>query len=286
MTPDIGLVLARFAALAALLALAGIPLYLVTVQQAMMGSPARKAIAALSLLSMLASLWWAAASVAAMAAVPIGALDRATVLAVLAATPTGAVLAVRLAAGVLMLGCVALSSRNLPAAVIGLVALASQAWTGHSGATEGTIGHVQRGLDAIHLGAASLWLGALMVFVGSLASRPERALLVERLTAFARTGTAVVVLLALTGTANALLISREGWSPASGWSLLLAAKLVLFLAMLGLAATNRWRLTPALAADAPGAERRLIRSLALETGCALTILALVAVLGLLDPSGS
>ncbi len=148
------------------------------------------------------------------------------------------------------------------------------------------MGLVQRGFDAIHLGAASLWLGALMVFLASLAGQPDRPRLVERLSRFARTGTVVVALLALTGTANALLIGREGWSPTSGWSLLLAAKLVLFLAMLGLAAINRWRLTPALAANAPGAERRLIRSLGLETACALAIVALVAMLGLLDPSGN
>ena len=286
MTPDGGLVLARFVSMAALLAMSGIPIYLVTAGQARLGTPARKSITALALLSMLASLRWAAASVAAMAAMPIGELDQATLLVVLEATPTGAVLAVRLTAGVAMLACVAISSRSFPSAVIGFVALASSAWTGHSGAAEGTVGLLQRGFDAIHLGAASLWLGALLVFLASFAGQLDRARLFERLSGFARTGTVVVVLLAVSGTANAILIVREGWTLASGWSLLLAAKLALFLAMLGLAATNRWRLTPSLAANAPGAERRLIRSPGLETGCALAIVALVAWLGLLDPAGT
>jgi len=284
-TPDSGLALARFAALAALLAMSGIPLYFVTVRQGFLGSQSRRVLASLAVLSILASLWWAAASVAAMAAMPIGALDRATLIAVLEATPTGTVLAVRLAAAVLMLACLATTPRSAPAALTGLVALASSAWTGHSGATEGGLGLAQRGLDVVHLGAASLWLGALLVFLGSLRGAPNRPRIVERLSAFARTGTVVVALLALTGTANALLIGREGWSPASGWTLLLAAKLALFVAMLGLAGANRWRLTPALAAGAPGAERRLMLSLSLETGCALGIVALVAVLGMVDPSG-
>lgn len=283
MTPDTGLVLARFASLAALMALAGIPLYLLGIREAVLSSRVRKTLAVLALVSMLASLWWALASVAAMAATPITALDREMTLAVLEATPTGAVLEVRLVAGVLMLACLALAPRSLLAAIIGLVALASSAWTGHSGALDGTLGLLQRLLDAVHLGAASLWLGALLVFLVSLNGEIERQPLVERLSAFARTGTIVVVLLAVTGTANALLIGREGWSPMSGWTLLLAAKLALFLAMLGLAGANRWRLTPALDAGKLGAERRLVLSLSLETACALGIVALVAVLGMLDP---
>jgi putative copper resistance protein D len=285
-TPDSGLVLARMAALAALLAMAGVPLYLLTAKQALLGAQARKAVAVLAIVSMLASVWWALASVAAMAVMPIAALDRATVTAVLEATPTGAVLDVRLAAGALLIAWVALSPRAVPAAILALIALSSSAWTGHSGAAQGAVGLIQRGLDAIHLAAASLWLVALLVFLASLAGQDDRPSLVERLSAFARTGTMVVVVLAVTGSANAFLIGREGWSPASGWTLLLAAKLALFVAMLGLAAVNRWRLTPALAASAPGAQRRLAVSLTLETGCALAIVAMVAVLGLLDPGAT
>lgn len=285
MTPDSGLVLARFVALAAMMSLSGLPLYLLSAGQARLGTTMRLALAGLGLVAALASAWWAAASVAAMAAMPLGALDRATLLAVLEATPMGMVLLVRLAAIALALACLALSNRTLPAALLALVALATSAWTGHSGALEGTVGMVQRGLDVVHLAAAALWLGALIAFLASLAGGNDRPGLVERLSGFARTGTFVVVALALTGSANALLIGREGWSPASSWSLLLTAKVTLFLAMLGLAAINRWRLTPALAAGVPGAEQRLRRSLALETGCALGIVALVAVLGLLDPAG-
>ena len=141
-------------------------------------------------------------------------------------------------------------------------------------------------LGSIHLGAAALWLGALLVFVTSLARRTGRSALVQRLSAFSGTGTAVVIVLAVTGAINAYLIGSAGWSAQSGWSLLLAAKIALFLAMLGLAAANRWRFTPALARGAPGAERHLVWSLGLESACAVAIIALVAILGLIDPSGA
>ena len=76
--------------------------------------------------------------------------------------------------------------------------------------------------------------------------------------------------------------------PQTTYGRLLLAKLALFGAMLGLAAINRWRLTPALAAagsDAGAwpAERRIRLSIMLETTAAILILVLVAWLGTLDP---
>jgi putative copper resistance protein D len=78
---------------------------------------------------------------------------------------------------------------------------------------------------------------------------------------------------------------------ASGSSLygqLLFAKLALFAAMLGLAALNRFRLTPRFeasiaAADHRGALGALRASLRVETTCIVAILALVAWLGTLEP---
>ena len=72
------------------------------------------------------------------------------------------------------------------------------------------------------------------------------------------------------------------------YGILLAIKLVFFLAMLALAAANRYRLTPMLeasiASDNHGpAIAALKSSLVLESGCALLILALIACLGMLNP---
>jgi putative copper resistance protein D len=76
---------------------------------------------------------------------------------------------------------------------------------------------------------------------------------------------------------------------------LLLAKLALFGLMLALAAANRWRLTPALAAAVAGGDAEDIdtdpdaalaamrRSLIIEALAALAILALVAWFGTLEP---
>src|SRR3546814_15261958 len=77
----------------------------------------------------------------------------------------------------------------------------------------------------------------------------------------------------------------------SAYGQLLLIKLVLFGLMLALAASNRFSLTPALATgiedgNIEGAVLRLRRSLWLEGGAAVLILALVAWLGTLLPPAS
>ncbi|MCB2046846.1 MAG: copper homeostasis membrane protein CopD [Novosphingobium sp.] len=283
MQPDLGLVAARFLSMALLMASVGVPFYLLTDGQVALDRRQRNALGFIALAAICASVWWACASVAAMAATPLFDLDRETLSAVLDATPLGPVLYVRLVAALCLIAILALWPRTLPAFLIAFVALASSAWTGHSGAAEGGLGLFQRLLDVFHLGAGSLWLGALLVFVSSVFRETDHNSLVERLSAFSRTGTIVVCVLAFTGAANTLLIADGDWSPSSGWTLLLAAKLALFAAMLGLAGINRWRLTPALARGETGAERHLLWSLCLESACAIAIVALVATLGMLDP---
>ncbi|MNN98213.1 Copper resistance protein D [compost metagenome] len=72
---------------------------------------------------------------------------------------------------------------------------------------------------------------------------------------------------------------------------LLIVKLALFGTMLALAAANRFRLAPQLeqavkTGDHDGAVRTLRRSLMFETSAATLILALVASLGILSPTGT
>lgn len=286
MQPDIGLVAARFLATALLLVLAGVPLHLAIQGKKELARNIRVVGSLLAVLALIASIWWVLESVAAMMSAPVSALDRETLLAVLEATPLGSVLTVRITALFCLIVMASLTARILPILLIALAALSSSAWTGHSGAAQGGYGLFQRLLDVVHLAGASLWLGALLVFLASLLRHGDRPSLARSLSAFAGTGTIVVGLLALTGAVNAIMIGSQGWSMASGWTQLLAVKLLLFLVMLGLAALNRWRLAPALAQGVPGAERRLVWSLGLETACALSIVAIVAVLGLLDPAAT
>jgi putative copper resistance protein D len=285
-----GLVAARLAVWLCLLPAAGLPLYWLTAsfpatrRVGAAGAGTRWAAAILALLAGLASAWWLLASVAAMADLPLTGLDRETVSAVADATPLGLVLKVRLAAlAVLALAMVLRLPLVLPA-LAGLVALASAAFTGHAGATEGLAGMGHRLSDTVHLAAAACWIGALWTFLAGAIAGRDHASLELRLARFAAAGTAIVALLTVTGIANVLLITGWPMPILSRWSLVLALKLVLFGAMLALAALNRWRLTPALAAGRPGAARALRRSLAAETLCALGVLALVALLGTLDPS--
>src|SRR3546814_18992805 len=85
-----------------------------------------------------------------------------------------------------------------------------------------------------------------------------------------------------------------GRSLSSPYGQLLLAKLALFALMLALAAANRWRLTPALAAaagddaesvdsDPDAALAAMRRSLIIEASAALAILVLVAWFGAREP---
>ena len=109
------------------------------------------------------------------------------------------------------------------------------------------------------------------------------------LTGFAVAGSIIVALIVVTGFINVwMIVGVEGALrlPTTLYGKLLIAKLALFVAMLGLAAANRWRLTPRLAWASDndvGGVRALRISIALETGAALLILALVAWLGTLSP---
>ncbi len=284
MTPDTGLVLARFVALVLALGLTGIPAYLGIAGVRSAGRTLRIVVAGTACCFGIASLWWAAASVAAMAALPLAQLDSETLLAVLNATPLGKVLAIKLVVAASLLFAVAISRNLWGFALIAFPGLASFAWTGHSGAGECALGTLQRTLDVLHLGAAAVWAGALCIFLVSLAAKSERGEFTRRLEAFAKTGTIVVCTLALTGMTNGYVISRSGWSIYSEWTYLLVAKIILFLAMLCFAGLNRWYLAPAFLHRKPGSERNLTISLALESVAAVCILLLVAKLGFLDPS--
>lgn len=290
--PDGGVIAARLLSYAALLLVAGLPLYLLCAGGDLVRLARwRLVLILLAALALAASVWWALAGIAAMAALPLSGLDQATIVAVLQATPLGGVLAIRL---ILLLG-VALAVLapwprwRLPvAALCGGAALATCAWTGHAGASAGTLGSTHRLADILHLLAASTWLGALLVLFALVLSPAGGPELHRRLAGFTTIGTVCVVALLGTGIVNTLAITGVGGDFAwvtSRWGTLLAIKVALFAAMLALAAMNRWRLAPALAGDRPRAWRHLRWSLALETLAGMLIVAIVALLGTLDPAG-
>lgn len=179
------------------------------------------------------------------------------------------------------------------------VALATLAWSGHGAMDDdGLRRYLHLAADIGHLLAAGVWVGALVAFVllawtKPSASRGGVALLSRAADGFAKAGTVVVVTLMLTGTLNYWLIVGPEL-PAVSWSSYggqLLAKLALFGAMLGLAAANRYRLSPRLAravltGDYAQAVSAFRTSLMIETTLAILILALVASLGVLSPKAA
>lgn len=228
------------------------------------------------------------------------ALEREALGMILTGTAYGTAWSVRVAALVLILpGVLALRARPAPQAVLlttlSALALASLPWGGHGAMSEGIGHYVHLAADAAHLLAAGAWAGALAAFVLLSRTRPQSdpaalALLSRTANGFARLGTGIVVTLVLTGALNYGFVVGAALPDlsATGYGGLLAAKLVLFMAMLALAAANRFRHAPRLAealhrGQAAMAARVLRRSVALEAAAGMAVLALVAALGTLAP---
>ncbi len=176
-------------------------------------------------------------------------------------------------------------------------AVASFAWSGHGAASEGPLGLLHLAADIAHALAACVWIGALAGFC-LLLIRPaarEAAGTARSLAGFASMGTVTVAVLVITGLINAaFLIGAEGLGlvPDSTWGLLLIAKLALFAVMVGLAAHNRFNLTPALSravetqADTADVARRLRTSIGMEMLAGFALLGLVAAMGVQMPPAS
>lgn len=232
-----------------------------------------------------------------------GGLARESLAAVAFQMDLGKAALVRSATAVVALaGLAALAPGRLAwifAVAFGGMATVSLAWMGHAGAGEGDTGRILLASDVLHLLAAAGWLGALAGFAQLLFVKPATPALTRALhsalSRFATVGSMMVAILVVTGVVNTLsIVGLAGiatiWTSAYGQLLLL--KLALFATMLGLAAANRFRLTPALAGEiaeaqpARGALRGLRRSVVLETIAGAVVLALVSWLGTLSPGSA
>jgi copper transport protein len=126
----------------------------------------------------------------------------------------------------------------------------------------------------LHGVAVAFWIGGLAP-LAALAMRPAASLLVI-VNRFSRVAVPVVAGLALTGLALAAvqLVSIRALV-TTNYGVILSIKLVLVTGLLGLAALNRFRLTPQLAVE-PLNTRALVRSIVLEGVVAAGILSVVA----------
>lgn len=275
---------ARFAVMIDLALLMGLPLFWWA-----MGMVGRKSLLViLALGGMALSALWLLASAAAMTGTPISSPDWASAQILLTMTPIGPVLTVRGGALLLTLACLLLPQGLRVALIPAAVAAATLAWTGHAGATENMAGTLHRAADVAHIWAAAGWIGALAVLLHAVVTlRHDVQRVAAMLGGFALMGTLIVATLIISGAINLMMIVGLANLPAlvgSRYGLLLSAKLALFALMLGLAAVNRWRLTPLLErGETQRAIAHLRLSLAIETSAAITIIGLVAWLGTLDP---
>ena len=282
---DLANILVRLVQYGALLPLFGLAAFALYAP----GGKARSAHKTLSVVLAAAGLAAAIASLLMLAAMmsgdPAGALDPATLKAAVLDTAAGRAGLLRVLSLALLLGLIWLGD-PISRLIYSGVALASLAWAGHAAGGEGWSGAVHLAADVLHLWAAGIWLGALVAFcVLVTAPQPDGPFMAQTLAAFSGIGSAVVATLIATGLIN--LQPLVVWAPwprltTSPWGWLLLVKLAMFAGMLGLAAANRFVLTPRLQA-APHDAAALCRSLALETGLALAIVAAIAVLGTLTP---
>ena len=232
----------------------------------------------------------------------VGALtDRALWATVLGATDFGRVWIVHAAFAMVLLA-IALRRRARPSLMLdrlGIIVcgglLATTAATGHAQMENGLAELVHRAADTIHSVAAAVWIGALPVFLVLLRharDTEDGSDVAARLARFHGTGTAAVLLLAISGLVNAwFLVGGVGALFTTGYGQLLLAKLLLFAFMLALAADNRLRLVPALAAGvangkAAAASAALAARIRLELILGILVLGTVAVLGTLEPATS
>ncbi|MDI1327744.1 MAG: copper homeostasis membrane protein CopD [Brevundimonas sp.] len=245
------------------------------------------------------------AGLVAQTAVMAGSLSEALKPASLSFMVTGmalgmAMVARAVAAGLALVAMVSLKPGRalwIGLATAGVIVSASFAWTGHAAGTEGPGALLHLTAAMIHAVSAALWLGALAALTILMLRRTttDDPAIHRSLRGFAGWGTLAVALLVLSGLGNSWFMVGPARVTGLGTSLygqLLIAKFALFALMLAIAASNRFRLTPALGAVLRGGEdprqalRRLRLNIIAETVIGAVLLAVVAVMGTLAPPSS
>jgi putative copper export protein/mono/diheme cytochrome c family protein len=226
------------------------------------------------------------------------AVSNGVAWTVLTATHFGTIADIRLGLA-LGLGVSLILSRRSQAALwiasaFAAALLATIAWAGHAAGTPGPEGVVHLSADALHLLAAGAWVGGLLplsLLLGTAYSKGDPACYQAAQTAilrFSMIGIASVGTLLATGSVNTWILA--GSMPAligTDYGHLLLMKITLFLAMVSVAAINRFRLTPLLSSQSSPTRRSGLRGLArnalIEFTLGLAIFAAVGALGMLPP---
>jgi putative copper resistance protein D len=184
-----------------------------------------------------------------------------------------------------------LSARGVATAFLAAALLGALAPAGHAGTNSGTAGSIHLAGDIIHAVAAGAWVGgliplALLFAAARRGAEPTNLAPVHETTRrFSMLGLVSVLSLLATGIVSTVFL--VGSVPAlfgTTYGRLLSAKVVLFLAMVGIAAVNRVTLTPQLAGThAAAALRQLQRNSLFEAALGLVAIAIVGALGTVPP---
>ena len=178
-----------------------------------------------------------------------------------------------------------------PMLVSGMVLVASLAGIGHGAMGTGFDAWIHLANQAIHLLAAAVWVGGLLVLFHALRSARrflfDARQLTHALKRFSAVGFAVVLLILASGGLNSwFLVGSVHALLHTIYGRLLMIKISFFLVMIALALFNRLFVMQRLdhKTDANQSLRLLIRSVAVEQGFAILIVASVSVLGTLPPA--
>jgi putative copper resistance protein D len=168
------------------------------------------------------------------------------------------------------------------------------AWSGHGGATPGEAGVMHAAADALHLIAAAAWLGglvplALLLRWAMQAGRLDPATLTGGLHRFSNLGLLAVATLLASGAVNTIFsVESLDTLVASAYGRVLLLKIALFAVMAALAAINRLKWMPDLAAAASDGAARPIARIHVnalgEIALGIAIVLLVAWLGTMAPA--
>jgi putative copper resistance protein D len=246
----------------------------------------RRSVIAAAFLALASAVAWTLLEAASFVDDWSAALDPETVGAVLGDTDFGHVWSVRLGVAVLVLGFAVAPGgliRNLGLGLAAAVLAGTLGLTGHAAMEAGGLGLAHRVNHTVHLLAIGVWLGGLWPLGISLRLAPPAlaALAVRR---FSAVGVGIVLLILVSGCINSwfLIGSWHGlWHSDYGHVLII--KVLLVVAMVGLAAVNRLVLLARI--EEPATLARLGRHVLVEQLLGLAILAAASLLGTLPPAG-
>jgi len=174
------------------------------------------------------------------------------------------------------------------AAVLGLVFLGLIAASSHNAASPSEVKTLAIATDFIHLVSSMVWLGGLIYlafavpqYLRRLSDSDASELLDSAIPRFSVIGILSAGVLVITGVFSSYMQVTSPEAMATPYGRFLIAKFVLLIPLFGLAGYNGFRLAKHLGV---GGERRLSRSIFIESGIAIAVFVAVGWLASLEPA--